>query len=106
MNPVPFQPWYLKLKKGQKKPRFEKERGLPQNRWRYYLLPRLEALSGLIFCLVPFFSMVTWDARLQFPFFHFSEGSGHAAQYQPAENSCARLHPLQVSTVSWQSPPL
>jgi hypothetical protein len=88
-----------------KKPRYETERGLPRNRWRYYFLALLEALSGLIFCFLPV-AMVMWDARLQFPFFHFSDGSGHAVQYQPAENSWTRLHPLQVSTVSWQSPPL
>ena len=42
---------------------------------------------------------LTWDAMLQFPFFHFAEGSGQDAQYQPDENSAPRLQPWHCSTI-------
>jgi hypothetical protein len=45
-------------------------------------------------------------AKLQSPFFHLTEGSGQAAQYQPEENSETRLHPWHSSTIGWQPPPL
>jgi len=72
----------------------------------YYRLARLDALSGFIFAFFSVAAAETWDARLQFPFFHFKVGSGQAAQYQPAENSEERLQPLHCSTISWQIPPL
>jgi len=53
----------------------------------HYLLPRLEALSGLSFVFAAEASAEMWDARLQFPFFHLREGAGHAVQYQPVEIS-------------------
>jgi hypothetical protein len=43
----------------------------------------LEALSGLIFAFLSVEIAAMCDARLQFPFFHFSIGSGHAEQNQP-----------------------
>ncbi len=66
----------------------------------------LEALSGLILEFLIWGSFVTWVAKLQFPFFHLTEGSGQAVQYQPEGNSEARLHPWHSSTIWWQAPPL
>ncbi len=68
------------------------------NRIAYRLL-RFDALSGLIFALALLDSTVTWVARLQSPFFHLTEGSGQALQYQPLESSVPRLQPLHCSTV-------
>jgi hypothetical protein len=51
-------------------------------------------------------SFAAWVAKLQSPFFHLTEGSGQAVQYQPEENSEARLHPWHSSTIGWQPPPL
>jgi hypothetical protein len=65
---------------------------------RFYLRALLEALSGLILALLAAASELTWDARLQLPFFHFIDGSGHAVQYQPDENSDPRLQPAHCST--------
>jgi hypothetical protein len=52
---------------------------------RYFPAARLEALSGLIFCLVSGAGTDadTWVARLQMPLRHLDKGSGHAVQYQP-----------------------
>jgi hypothetical protein len=74
------------------------ERGLPNDRGQNYLRALLEALSGLILALVVAAAELTWDARLQLPFFHFIAGSGHAVQYQPVENSDPRLQPSHCST--------
>jgi hypothetical protein len=74
------------------------ERGLPFDRKQAYLRARLEALSGLILALLEAAAELTWDARLQLPFFHFTAGSGQAVQYQPDENSEPRLHPWHCST--------
>ena len=82
-----------------KKPRPFTERGLPIDRRMHYLLPRLDALSGLIFAFFAVTAAETWDARLQFPVFHFKVGSGQAVQYQPVENSEERLQPLHCSTI-------
>jgi hypothetical protein len=87
------------------------ERGLPKDpRMHYlrmhYLLARLEALSGLTLVLFAATAVTIWEARLQFPFFHFSDGSGQALQYQLAVTCTVRLHPLHFSTISWQIPPL
>jgi len=51
----------------------------------YLPAERLEALSGLIFCLVSDVDTVaeTWVARLQIPLRHLEDGSGQAVQYQP-----------------------
>jgi hypothetical protein len=73
---------------------------------KIYRLARLEALSGLIFCVLVVTVVVTWVARLQLPFFHFAAGSGQAVQNHPAPNSCFRPQPSQDSTTSWQTPPL
>ncbi len=81
-----------------KRPRSIGERGLPIDRKQVYLLALLEALSGLILALVETDAELTWDARLQLPFFHFTDGSGHAVQYQPDENSDPRLQPWHCST--------
>jgi len=75
------------------------ERGLPLDRWPDYLFVRLAALSGLILVWTEPTVLVTCVARLQFPFFHLIEGSGHAVQYQPDANSPPRLHPLHCSTI-------
>jgi hypothetical protein len=66
----------------------------------------LEALSGLTLTLVVLVAELTWEARLQLPFFHFTDGSGHEVQYQPEENSLPRLQPWHCSTTCWQIPPL
>jgi hypothetical protein len=71
-----------------------------------YFLERLDALSGLIFCVFSAMLVLTWVARLQLPFFHLIVGSGQAEQYQPDVTSRVRLHPLQFSTISWHTPPL
>jgi hypothetical protein len=82
------------------------ERGSPKNRDPYYLLARLDALSGLTFaCWTPGL-LATWEATLQLPVFHFTEGSGKVVQYHPDENSALRLQPLHSFTISWQIPPL
>ena len=62
-------------------------------------LARLDALSGLIFAFFSVTAAETWEARLQFPFFHFKVGSGQALQYQPVESSVERLQPLHCSTI-------
>jgi hypothetical protein len=66
----------------------------------------LDALIGLTFAFFPTTIEETCVARLQFPFFHFTEGSGQALQYQPEENSSLRLQPSHCSTITWQIPPL
>jgi hypothetical protein len=72
----------------------------------YYRLPLLDALSGLsLFCWAPAL-LVTWEAMLQSPVFHFNAGSGQAVQNHPEENSALRSQPLHFSTISWQIPPL
>jgi len=63
-----------------------------------YLLFRLDAFSGLIFAFALVDSTAIWVARLQFPFFHLTEGSGQAVQYHPEESSEPRLQPLHCST--------
>jgi hypothetical protein len=65
-----------------------------------YFRERLEAFSGLIFWAFSAILELTWVARLQFPFFHLTVGSGQAVQYQPEEISTVRLHPLHCSTIS------
>lgn len=87
-------------------PRSEIERGLPNDREQYHLLFLFEALSGLSFVFFVEEPLATCVARLQVPFFHFKEGSGHAAQNQPVGISEERLQPLHCSTISWQIPPL
>jgi hypothetical protein len=73
----------------------------------YYLFPRFDALSGLIFFAdSTVVAVFTWVARLQFPLFHFAEGSGQAEQNQPVSNSLLRPHPWQASTITWHFPPL
>jgi len=89
-----------------KKPRSSNERGSPENREPDYLFPLLDAFSGLILAFDTEFSLAICDAMLQFPFFHFNEGSGHAVQNHLEENSALRLQPLHCSTISWQIPPL
>jgi hypothetical protein len=59
----------------------------------------LEAFSGLILAFAAPVAALTWDAMLQFPFFHFFEGSGQAEQYHPEENSAPRLQPWHCSTI-------
>jgi hypothetical protein len=71
-----------------------------------YFLERFEALSGLIFWVVSAMLVLTWVARLQFPFLHLTVGSGQAEQYQPDSISRLRPQPLHCSTISWQTPPL
>lgn len=94
------------FKQGMKKPRSFNERGSPEHREPDYLLPLLDAFSGLILTFDTELSLTTCDAKLQFPFFHFNEGSGQAVQYHLEENSALRLQPLHCSTISWQIPPL
>jgi hypothetical protein len=67
---------------------------------------RLEAFKGLIFAWADTSPDLTWVAMLQMPFFHFSEGSGNALQYQPVSISVMREQPLHASTASRQLPPL
>jgi hypothetical protein len=74
--------------------------------WPHYRWPLLEALSGLILVPLEAVLLVTWVARLHEPFFHFREGSGHEAQYQPEASSTLRPQPLQLSVTWWQLPPL
>lgn len=85
---------------GQKKPRPIIERGSLTNRKQHYRFPLLDALSGFIFVVDVEEILVTWEAKLQSPFFHFNEGSGHAVQYHLVENSALRLQPSHFSTVS------
>jgi hypothetical protein len=68
------------------------------DRSQTYLRALLEAFSGLILALAEVDVELTWEARLQLPFFHFTDGSGHAVQYQPDENSDPRLQPSHCST--------
>jgi hypothetical protein len=89
-----------------KKPRPERGRGLPSDRKNGYLFPRFDALSGFSFVFVEEELAAMWVARLQLPFFHFDDGSGHAVQNQPDEYSRLRLQPSHFSTISWQIPPL
>lgn len=89
-----------------KKPRPKKGRGLPSDHKNGYLFPRLDALIGFSFVFFAEEVEATWVARLQFPFFHFDAGSGHAVQNQPDAYSELRLQPSQPSTISWQIPPL
>jgi len=63
------------------------------DREQVYLRALLEALSGLILVLLALDAELTWEARLQLPFFHLISGSGHAVQYQPDVYSDPRLHP-------------
>jgi len=81
----------------EKVPRSFDERGLPFDRKQVYRRALLEALSGLILVLLPTDAVLTWEARLQLPFFHFVSGSGHAVQYQPDEYSDPRLQPWHCS---------
>jgi hypothetical protein len=67
---------------------------------QHYLFPLLDALSGLSFPFEAEEARVTCEARLQSPFFHFSEGSGHAEQYHLVAYSALRLQPLHFSTTS------
>jgi len=83
-----------------KKPRPLVERGSLVDRKQHYLFPLLDALSGLIFVFDAEEFLVTCEAKLQSPVFHFNEGSGHAEQYHLVENSALRLQPLHFSTVS------
>jgi hypothetical protein len=76
------------------------------NRLCNYFLERFEALRGLIFWVDSDMLVLTWVARLQFPFFHLTVGSGQAEQYQPDAISKVRLHPLHCSTISLHTPPL
>jgi len=69
-------------------------------------LARFDAFSGLILVFEAEAPALTWVARLQFPFFHFDAGSGHAAQYHAVEYSADRAQPSHWSTVVWQTPPL
>jgi hypothetical protein len=64
-----------------------------------YLPLRLDAFSGLILVVSLTDSAATWVARLHRPLFHLMEGSGHAVQYHPDENSAPRLQPLHCSTI-------
>jgi len=89
-----------------KKPRPKTGRGLPSDRENGYLFPRLDALSGFSFVFFEEEVEATCVARLQLPFFHFNAGSGHAVQNQPDVYSELRLQPSQLSTISWQIPPL
>ena len=89
-----------------KKPRPKKGRGLASDCKNGYLLPRLDALIGFSFVFFEEELEAMWVARLQLPFFHFDDGSGHAVQNQPDEYSELRLQPSQFSTISWQTPPL
>jgi len=59
----------------------------------------LEALSGLSLAFADVVAALIWDAMLQFPFFHLTDGSGQAAQYQPDENWTPRLQPWHCSTI-------
>jgi hypothetical protein len=59
----------------------------------------LEAFKGLILAFLASAAALTWDAMLQFPFFHFTVGSGQAEQYQPVEYSLPRLQPWHLSTI-------
>ena len=77
-----------------------------RRRHHFFLLARLDALSGLIFAWAAAVAAVIWVAKLQFPFFHFMAGSGVAVQYQLDENSVLRSHPSHCSTTSWQAPSL
>jgi hypothetical protein len=77
-----------------------------RNRKGNYLVPLLDALSGLIFEFFPVDSATIFVARLHFPFFHFKDGSGQAVQYQSEEYSLLRLQPEHWSIISWQIPPL
>ena len=63
-----------------------------------YLFFRFDAFNGLIFAFTLVDSTAIWVARLQFPFFHLTEGSGQAVQYHPDESSEPRLQPLHCST--------
>ncbi len=54
------------------------ERGSPVDRMQCYLFLLLEALSGLIFAFEEEEALITCDAKLQSPVFHFNEGSGQA----------------------------
>ena len=83
----------------QKTPPF-KGRGSLVDRKQHYLFPLLDALSGLIFVFDAEEFLVTCEAKLQSPVFHFNEGSGHAVQYHLVENSALRLQPSHFSTVS------
>ena len=76
-----------------KRPRSFGERGLPFDRKQVYLRALLEALSGLILAWLLVEAELTWEARLQLPFFHLISGSGHALQYQPDAYSVPRLQP-------------
>jgi hypothetical protein len=60
----------------------------------------LDALSGLIFTFDVEVILATCEAILQFPIFHFNEGSGQAEQYHFDEISTLFLQPLQLSTIS------
>jgi hypothetical protein len=66
----------------------------------------LDALSGLILVFLIPVSFARCVAKLQLPYFHLTEGSGQAVQYQPEENPEARLHPRHSSTIGWQDPRL
>ena len=83
-----------------KKPRPLKGRGSLVDRKQHYLFPLLDALSGLTFVFDAEDCLVTCEAKLQSPVFHFNEGSGHAVQYHLVENSALRLQPSHFSTVS------
>jgi hypothetical protein len=85
---------------GKKKPRSMTEQGSLVDKKQHYRCPLLDALSGLIFVVDAEEVLVIWEAKLQSPFFHFNEGSGHAVQYHLVENSVLRLQPLHSSTVS------
>jgi len=69
------------------------------DRKQIYLRALLEALSGLILVFAAVVAVLTCDAMLQLPFFHFVAGSGQAVQNQPDENSEPRLHPWHCSTI-------
>jgi hypothetical protein len=67
---------------------------------------RFDAFNGLTLAFAAAAAATTCVARLQFPRFHLIPGSGHELQYQPDSIWVARSQPWQVSTISWQKPPL
>lgn len=76
--------WHF-WKSTNKKPRPKPGGAVRQTVVRYLPAARLDALRGLIFCLVSDVGAdaETWVAKLQIPLRHFEEGSGQAVQYQP-----------------------
>jgi hypothetical protein len=66
---------------------------LPTDQEQNYRADRLEALRGLILIFSLEVAEATWEAILQLPFLHLTEGSGQALQYHPDAYSVPRLQP-------------